>query len=188
MLHPCRIKISRSLPSSADFAPLLPFPSRRRRAEEVAVTIQGHYNRSVAEPLLHDLGRQLKSAVGAPVDTPAGIEVPQCVQSGVLRLAAFIGNAGRALQRDQYPVNDVGMALDATDTIGEYQPGITLRASEPPFLKSRKHKRAERDCPLRRLRFRLANDAIPVRALPDLQFAAPEIDVLPTQTTKLRRA
>ena len=62
--------------------------------EQVTIAIGGHLNGNVPEPSLHHLERGPEPAVGAAVDAPRGVEVPERMQTGVLRRAAGIDDAG----------------------------------------------------------------------------------------------
>src|SRR5215471_14827671 len=68
---------------------------------------------------LHELERQLEPAIGAPVDAPRRVEVPQAMQAGVLRLAGRLHNAGRDLDRVKSAVDDVAPILDVAAAIAE---------------------------------------------------------------------
>ena len=98
---------------------------------------------------LHDFRGQFEAAIGFPVDTPRGVEVPQSVQTSVLRLQYRLASlvpdeltvrvfdidrdACRELQRNPRPINYVGVPLDFAVGVREDQARITLWAGEFPF-------------------------------------------------------
>ena len=68
---------------------------------------------------LHHLDRQLKAAVGLPVDAPARIEVPQCVQARIFGRAIAGDDAGGDLRRMKAFVDDGIAMLDIALGVGE---------------------------------------------------------------------
>ena len=76
--------------------------------EQMAVTVCSHLHRGMSKPGLDDLQRQLEPAVDTAVDAPGGIEMPQTMQPGVLRLAGCCDDAGGNLDRNEFAIDDIG--------------------------------------------------------------------------------
>src|SRR5205823_3630159 len=62
------------------------------------------------------------------------------------------------------------------------------RIFELPFPQRVAHQGSKWNCALRRFRFELADRAIAIGALMNMQLAAMQIDILPAQTAELRGA
>ena len=109
------------------------------------------------------------------------------MQAGVLRFASLIGQSGgdhRRLER----AHNVVMTSDAPAGRREHEAKLTLWAGELPLAQNIEHERADRHRAVASLRFRPAYLIVAIGALAHVQFTALEIDVLPAQTTKFRRA
>src|SRR5947207_3399323 len=73
--------------------------------EQMAVAVEGHLDRAMAEERLQPLRRE------ALLDEPRRAEVPQRMQP-ILRLAVLAGDPLLDLKRIEAPVRDVGVVLD----------------------------------------------------------------------------
>src|ERR1700733_665129 len=161
----------------------------------MAIDVHCHHDRGMSEPLLHDLGRQFLPAVDLPVDAPAGIEVAKRVKA-VFRTPVCRGDAGGDQRRAKPAMHDVGMVFDVATSGRKDEPFLALGAdwrrihrdgARPlPLTKRVDDDRRQGDRPLARFGLGLADSAVAIGALPDVQLPFLKVDVGPAKTTKLR--
>src|SRR5262245_49838012 len=84
------------------------------------------------QPLLHELYGKLQPAIGAPIDAPGGIEVPEGMEAGVLGLFVFPGHASGYLSREEPAIENILVVLDITDAVREYEIKATLGTLQLP--------------------------------------------------------
>src|SRR6187397_2554367 len=68
----------------------------------------------------------------AALDCPRSEEMPQSMQA-VFRFAVVADHAGLRLEHIEATVRDVGVALDLSTAVREYEIERPLRAGQPPF-------------------------------------------------------
>src|ERR1700734_2426520 len=81
---------------------------------------------------------------------------------------------------------DVGGRLGIASACRKNEPEIALGAGELPFPQHVAHVWRQGDCPFSGLGLGLADRAITIRALPDVQLPPLKVEIGPTQPTKLR--
>src|SRR5665811_2153190 len=121
----------------------------------MAVAVERHHDRLVAEQLLHHLGRQLAAAALLWIDAPAGKEVAEGVQ-GVFRPAMLVHYASRDKNWRQ-PAQQVGVKFDAALRGREYQAELADGAGQLPRLEGAQQVGSERDHAPAGCRFRTAD-------------------------------
>ena len=87
-------------------------------------------DRGMAESGLHHLERQFEAAVGAAVDAPRGMEVPQRMEAAVFRAAVPIDDASGNLRRVESALDDTVPVIDAALAVGEGEAEFAVGTSE----------------------------------------------------------
>jgi len=101
-------------------------------------------DRGMAESGLHHLERQFEAAVGAAVDAPRGMEVPQRMQAAVFRAAVPIDDASGNLRRVESALDDTVPVIDAALAVGEGEAEFAVGTSEAVLAQHRQdHRRNE---------------------------------------------
>src|SRR5262245_4659620 len=146
----------------------------------MAVAVGGQRDGRMPESLLYQLERQFEPALVLPVDTPRSEEVPQAMQAGILRSAVLGHHTGGDLRREEAAREDALIELDRTASGREREAEVAVRALEFPLAQLADQRRRQRNRPLALVALGAADSAETVGALPHLQFALLEIDILPT--------
>jgi hypothetical protein len=113
--------------------------------KQMAIGVERRGDRRVSEPLLDDLGRQLKAAILAAIDAPRGIEVKQRMQVGVFRVALGRDDASLDLGWLEAAMDDVRVVLDVALASRENQVALAFRAGKLPLPERVGEELAERD-------------------------------------------
>ena len=139
----------------------------------------------MSEPFLHHLRRQFQAAIPASIDAPAGEEVTERLQAGILRLALGVDYATDTLRGPVAGMLHGLVHYRAAIAAGKDETLLTLWAGELPFFERVDDMGADRNRALTGMGLRPANRALGVGALPHMDGPGLEIDVGPAQATQL---
>src|SRR5262249_40408935 len=120
---------------------------------------------------------QFEAAIGTPIDAPAGIEVAQGVEAGVLRPPLPGDYAGSNLRRQEGVAHQGYVMRRPAGAGAEHE--LAGGAGQLPFAEGGHHHPADGNHARPGTGLRPANGAVAIGTLADTQLATFEIDIFP---------